>query len=101
MGVLPWARKGSQLGVSSWKTSGLDATAESNSEAELQPLSGRNEGSNRRQPYHVEGTNADSPGLGVLGVNPTASMSTSTLSVIDCLWDLLQDAPHLLKDKPQ
>merc|ERR1712137_1122876 len=28
-------------------------------------------------------------------------MSTSTLSVIDCLWDLLQDAPHLLKDKPQ
>lgn len=29
------------------------------------------------------------------------SMSTSTLSVLDCLWDLLQDAPRLLKDKPQ
>lgn len=29
------------------------------------------------------------------------SMSTSTLSVLDCLWDLLQNSPRLLMDNPQ
>eukprot|EP00951_Prasinocladus_malaysianus_P050420 scaffold680300_cov37-Prasinocladus_malaysianus.AAC.1 len=35
------------------------------------------------------------------GSGSNSQMSTSTLSVLDCMWDLLQDAPRLLKEKPQ
>jgi hypothetical protein len=91
---MPWARKTPKTGQPSSpggtyalpdSPMGRDSPAPRSGAHELMPLGRSTFGKSQR------------------GGGPSTSeqMSTSTLSVLDCAWDLLQDAPRLLKEKPQ
>uniref|UniRef100_A0A7S1T072 Uncharacterized protein n=2 Tax=Tetraselmis chuii TaxID=63592 RepID=A0A7S1T072_9CHLO len=92
--IMPWARKTPKTGQPSSpggtyalpdSPMGRDSPAPRSGAHELMPLGRSTFGKSQR------------------GGGPSTSeqMSTSTLSVLDCAWDLLQDAPRLLKEKPQ
>jgi len=92
--MLPWRKRSRQprakqrAGADAARVSSGAAGPDELSLTELQPLSGISISG---------GTGADDKPCGP-GAGQTV---TSTLSVLDCVWDLLQDAPRLLKEKPQ